>query len=447
MSSDAISVAVLSLHDSKESKAICNAVEALGHTPEWLREWNTIVHMSDGDVRLHPDVDVVANRMLLSNTDQPSEHIGIAETVAALRPTLNDPHATALASHKIASATRLVRAGLPVPETVFALSGDHLNRYRERFGPEAVYKTAIGTHGGGAWKVKTSDSLSPMVGQRRAFLQELVGRDGQTPRDVRVYVVDGSVVGAMTRYASDSDWRTNVSRGGSVEDATESLPERVTQMACEAADVLGLDYAGVDLIEGTDGWYILEVNPTAGFRGLYKATGISPAPYIAKLAIELGGGSVSDSLVTDLSATLDDSIPSCMPPTDSMSSDEPVVIGLTEQIVVNGARGNRTVIGRCDTGVARTVVDLQLAVDIGAGPIHTVSTDRSDQTARSRPVVDLVLGIGGTQHTVEASLEDRSGRDHPLVLGRDVLKNYYLDVSRRIETSSAFDSDDDEDEE
>ncbi len=444
MSSDAISVAVLSLHDSKESKAICNAVEALGHDPEWLRESNTIVHMADGEVRLHPDVDVVANRMLLSNTDQPSEHIGVAETVAALRPTLNDPHATALASHKIASATRLVRAGLPVPETVFALSGDHLNRYRGRFGPEAVYKTAIGTHGGGAWKVKTSDPLSSMVGQRRAFLQELVGVGDRTPRDVRVYVVDGSAVGSMTRYAAESDWRTNVSRGGSVEDATESLPDRVAEMACEASAVLGLDYAGVDLIEGTNGWYILEVNPTAGFRGLYAATGVSPAPYIAKLAIERGGGSVDDALVSDLSATLDDSIPSCMPMKEPTASDEPVVIGLTEQVVINGTRGNRTVIGRCDTGAARTVVDLEVAADIGAGPIHTLS--RTDRSGRSRPVVDLVLGIGGIQHTVEAHIEDRSRRDHPLVLGRDVLKHYQLDVSRRIETGSSFDPVDDNDE-
>lgn len=441
MGSNSVCVGVLSLHDSKESKAICNAVEALGHDPEWLREWNTIVHMVDGEVRLHPDVDVVANRMLLSNTDQPSEHIGIAETIAALRPTLNDPHATALAAHKIASATRLANAGLPVPETVFALNGDHLNRYRKRFGPEAVYKTAIGTHGGGAWKVDTSDSLSPMVGQRRAFLQELVGRDGRTARDVRVYVVDGSIVGAMTRYAAESDWRTNVARGGSVEDATESLPGEVAEMARKASTVLGLDYAGVDLIEGADGWFILEVNPTAGFRGLYAATGRSPAPHIAKLAIERGGASVDDALVTDLAATLDDSIPSCMPSIDTSGSDEPVVIGLSEQVVVNGTRGNRTVIGECDTGIARTVVDLQLAADIGAGPIHTVSVERSDRPDSTRPVVDLVLGIGGTQHTVEANIEDRAGMDYPLVLGRDVLKHYYLDVSRRIESGSSFDSD------
>ncbi len=442
MSSNPVTVAVLSLHDSKESKAICNAVDALGHEPEWLREWNTTIHLVDGAVRLRPDVDVVANRMLLSNTDQPSEHIGVAETIAALRPMLNEPHATALAAHKIASATRLVRAGLPVPETVFALSGEQLNRYRERFGPEAVYKTAIGTHGGGAWKVKTSDSLSSMVGKRRAFLQEFIGQRDRTARDVRVYVVDGSVIGAMTRYAAESEWRTNVSRGSSVEDFTDSIPDHVAEMACEASTVLGLDYAGVDLIEGADGWYILEANPTAGFRGLYAATGRSPAPYIAKLAIERGGGSVDDALIAELSATLDDSVPSCMPPKEPKRSDEPVVIGLTEQIVVNGTRGNKTVIGRCDTGVAHTTVDIELAAEIGAGPIHSV--DRSARSGQSRPVVDLVLGIGGVQHTVEANLEDRSRMDYPLVLGRDVLKSYHLDVGRRIETGQPFEPNGDE---
>ncbi len=438
MGSESVRVGVLSLHDSKESKAICNAVEALGHEPEWLRRENTLVRFADERVRLDPDVDIVANRLLLSNTPQPAEHLGVAETIAAVRPMLNEPHATAIAAHKIASATRLVEAGLRVPETVFALDGPLLNRHRERFGPEAVYKTAVGTHGGGAWKVDTSDVLSPLVGQRRAFLQELVGLEGRTPRDLRVYVVDGEAVAAMLRYAAESDWRTNVARGGSVADATDSIPDRVADMACEATAVLGLDYAGVDLIEGADGWYVLEVNPTAGFRGLYRATGYSPAPAIARLAIERAGVDVDGDRVAELSATLDDSTPTCMPTLSATSFEERVVIGLTERIVVSGTKGNETVVGKCDSGAARTSIDLQLAADIGAGPIHTVSRVRSGSRAsgRSRPVVDLVLGIAGTQHTVEANIEDRSHMTYPLLLGRDVLKHYHLDVTRRVENES-----------
>jgi hypothetical protein len=48
-------------------------------------------------------------------------------------------------------------------------------------------------------------------------------------------------------------------------------------------------------------------------------------------------------------------------------------------------------------------------------------------------VVDVVVGIGGTQHTVTASIEDRSHMDYPVLLGRDILENYQVDVSRRTE--------------
>jgi RimK family alpha-L-glutamate ligase len=438
-----VRVGVLALHDSKESKAICNAVEALGHEPAWLREENTVVRIDDGDVRLEPDVDVVVNRLLLSNTDQPTEELGIARTVAAQRPILNPPEATAVAAHKLATASLLAREGLPVPKTLLALSGANLNAHSREFGPEAVYKTAIGTHGGGAWKIDTDDVLTARVGKRRAFLQEFVG-SREPPRDLRVYVVGDRVVGAMFRYATDHDWRTNVHLGGEVEDATASLPARAEEIALRATSAVGLDYAGVDLIEGVDGWYVLEVNPTAGFRGLYRATGVSPAPHIAALALRHVGVDVDAGRVRDLATTLDDSPPSCMPRPQSTDFEEPPVIGFTERVVVSGTAGTKTVVGKADSGAARTSIDLHLAAEIGAGPIHTVSTVRSGSATRgqSRPVVDLVIGIGGTQHTVAANIVDRSHMSHPVLIGRDVLKHYFLDISRRVEDPSTYPLDD-----
>jgi RimK family alpha-L-glutamate ligase len=441
---DPVTVGVLSFHNSKESKAILNAVEALGHDTEWLREENVVFRVDAGGAGIEPDVDVVANRLLLSNTDQPTEELGIARTLAALRPMLNPPDATARAAHKTAAAAMLSAAAdseepIRLPRTLLALSGDRLNRLREEFGPEAVYKTAIGTHGGGAWKVDTGETLTAKVGKRRAFLQELVGREDQErPRDLRVYVVDGEVVGAMYRIAAEGDWRTNVARGGTVRDATGDLPAEAERLSLRSAAVIGLDYAGVDLIEGEDGWYVLEVNPTAGFRGLYRATGRSPAPHIARLAIERAGGTVDDDRVRELTATLDDSVPACKPTPESEAFGEPVVLGFTERVVVSGTSGTRTVVGKSDTGAARTSIDLQLAAEIGAGPIHTVSRVRtgSEKRSRPRPVVDLVVGVAGTQHTVEANVEDRSHMTHSLLLGRDVLKHYHLDISRRVDDAS-----------
>ncbi|MFB6165019.1 MAG: RimK/LysX family protein, partial [Haloarculaceae archaeon] len=300
---------------------------------------------------------------------------------------------------------------------------------------EAVYKTAIGTHGGGTWKVGLGDPVNTQVGARRAFLQEFLEHDAERHSDLRVYVVGDRIVGAMNRYAQEGEWRTNVALGGEVADATGALPAEVRETAVDSTDVIGLDYAGIDIVEGEDGWYVLEVNPTAGFKGLYRATGVSPAPYIAKLAIERAGGDVDDDRVEQLSGTLDDSRPACMPKPKEESIAEPLVIGYVEEVVLSGTRGSRTVYAKSDTGATRTSIDAQLAADIGTGPIKDIVKIKSGsvKSGRSRPVVDLVVGVGGTQHTVTASVEDRGHMDYPLLLGRDILEHYHVDVTRRAD--------------
>ncbi|HKJ58347.1 MAG TPA: RimK/LysX family protein, partial [Halobacteriales archaeon] len=85
----AVTVGVLSLHSSKETKAILNAVADLGHEPVWLREENTAVSIEGGELTLEPDVDVIANRLLLTNTEQPAEGLGLANVFCGLRPMLN----------------------------------------------------------------------------------------------------------------------------------------------------------------------------------------------------------------------------------------------------------------------------------------------------------------------------------------------------------------------
>jgi RimK family alpha-L-glutamate ligase len=431
--SDGVRVGVLSLHNSKETKAILNAVEDLGHDPVWLRTENTTISIADSEVTVDPDVDVVANRLLLSTTGDPAELLGLATTFERIRPMLNEPNAVLTAIHKFATAATLADWNVRVPDAFLALSNEGLNAGRGRFGDVAVYKTAIGTHGGGTWKVDLTEPVNPRVGNRQAFLQALVERDPDTHRDLRVYVVDDEIVGAMYRYAPESDWRTNVALGGEVADASDDLPEAAAETALYTTEVMDLDYAGVDLIEGEDGWSVLEINPTAGFKGLHQATGISPAPHIAKLAIERAGGTVDDDRVRDIAATLDDSTPECMPRITPPEREDLPVIGYVEDVVASGTSGSAQVKGKSDTGATRTSIDTGLAAEIGAGPIKSMTRVKSGsvKSGTARPVVDLVLGIGGTQHTVTASVEDRSHMDYPLLLGRDVLEHYRVDVRRR----------------
>ncbi len=439
---DDITVGVLTLHSSKETKAILNAADELGYDTEWLREENTTVTASDGEMTLDPDVDVIANRLLLSSDEQPMEGVGLALTLSSLVPMLNEPIAATTALHKFASAAVLAEAGVPIPDAVLALSNDRLNDAREQFGERAVYKTAIGTHGGGTWMVELDERVNAKVGNRYAFLQEFLDHDSERHHDLRVYVVGGQVVGAMNRYAPEGEWRTNVALGGDVEDMTDTLPSEVAGIARDAVDAIGLDYAGVDIVQGEDGYYVLEVNPTAGFRGLFKASGVSPAPYIVQHAVERAGGSVPDSEVERLADRLDDSRPSATPPEPRPKTTEKVIVGYIEEVVLSGTRGNKTVLAKSDTGATRTSIDAELAAEIGTGPILDIVKIKSGSVkgGRSRPVVDLVVGVGGTQHTVTASVEDRSHMDYPVLLGRDILKHYQVDVTHRVDADAQRDT-------
>ncbi|MFB6267753.1 MAG: RimK/LysX family protein [Halodesulfurarchaeum sp.] len=446
--SDSVSVGVLSLHSSKETKAILNTVNALGHRGHWLRDDNLVVDIVDGEVTIEPAVDVIVNRLLLSKTEQPAELLGLAKSLGRLRPMLNRPENVMVAFHKFATATAMAEAGVTIPDALLALDAGRLNELRPRFGDEAVYKTAIGTHGGGTWKIGPGETVNPRVGDRFAFLQELIEQDEEHRHsDLRVYVVDGEIVAAMRRYAPENDWRTNVALGGSVE-SVEDLPDQAAEMATKAADVVGLDYAGVDLVEGVDGWHLLEVNPTAGFKGLYQATGVSPAAHIAKLAIETAGGTVDEDKVDQLSGVLDDSMPRDVPAAEPAPSKEAKVIGYTEEVLVSGTSGTERVIAKSDTGASRTSIDTRLAAEIGAGPIKSMTKVRSGsvKTGKSRPIVDIVVGIGGDRHTVAASLEDRSHMDYPMILGRDILQHYQVDVRRKIEDEMEEGADEEEEE-
>ncbi|MDY6765605.1 MAG: ATP-grasp domain-containing protein, partial [Halobacteria archaeon] len=345
---------------------------------------------------------------------------------------LNRPKPVLTAIHKFSTATTLASAGVPVPDAFLSLDDRKFNEARPGFGEEAVYKTAIGTHGGGTWKVGREETVNAKVGQRQAFLQKLIETDGKRHSDLRVYIVGDEIVGAMNRFAPKNDWRTNVALGGDVKGVTDSLSDEVKDIAMRAKEAVGLDYAGVDIVGSEGDWYVLEVNPTAGFKGLFKATGVSAGPYIARLAIEEAGGEVDDERVKELSKTLDDSTPRSMP-RPKTKSKEPMVIGYTEKVTVSGTSGTETVIAKSDTGASRTSIDIGLAAEVGAGPIKNITRVKSGsrKSSKSRPVVDLVVGVGGGRHTVTASVEDRTHMDYPLLLGRDILKDYHVDVRRR----------------
>ena len=105
-----------------------------------------------------------------------------------------------------------------------------------------------------------------------AFLEEAAGED------VRCLVIGGKVVAAMKRTAAGDDFRSNLHRGGSA--VTVRITKEEREAALRSAKVFGLGIAGVDLLRGSEGPKVLEVNSSPGFQGIEEATGKNIAGHL-----------------------------------------------------------------------------------------------------------------------------------------------------------------------
>jgi len=192
-------------------------------------------------------------------------------------PVINSPRAIERSVDKFYTTALLQEAGLPTPETVVCENVADAMAAAIAMG-DVVVKPLFGSMGHGMMRVSDPDMAFRVfrtLEQLRAvfYVQRVVDHDG---RDVRAFVVDGRVIGAIERRAPGNDWRTNVARGGSAR--AFELPREWETLALRAAAALGADYAGIDLLPSRDGRvFVLEVNGIPGWRALQQATGVDVA--------------------------------------------------------------------------------------------------------------------------------------------------------------------------
>jgi RimK family alpha-L-glutamate ligase len=189
---------------------------------------------------------------------------------------VNGPRALERTIDKFLASALLARAGLCTPRTVACERCDEALEAFEELGGDVIVKPLFGAMGAGMTRVDDADvayRVFHALELERAvyYLQETLPHDG---RDLRALVVGGRVLAAIERIGSG--WRANLARGARAQ-ATQ-LSDDQERLCLEAAEVLGVDYAGVDVLRAADGRdYVLELNGIPGWRGLQEATGADVA--------------------------------------------------------------------------------------------------------------------------------------------------------------------------
>jgi len=275
------------------TRRLCEAARAAGHEPVVLDTLacEPLVAAGAGAVlfegRPLAGIDVVVPRIGASVT---AHGLAVVEQLELLGvPSVNPAVAIARSRDKLRCLQLLAAAGLDVPRTMLVRDGADLKAAERAMGGlPLVVKLVRGTQGIGVMLARTRDELASMLGTMRDLGQEFVLQEfvaESKGRDVRVLVVGGRVVGAMRRRARKGEFRSNLHRGG--EGEAVELPEAYARAAVSAARVMGLDVAGVDLLEGKDGPRLIEVNSSPGFEGMEGATGLDVAGLIVAHAASL----------------------------------------------------------------------------------------------------------------------------------------------------------------
>ena len=190
---------------------------------------------------------------------------------------------------KLIACQMMSSGNIPVPITAQVVSWEDTNRAISRVGgTPCVVKATEGTHGAAVFLAKTDQHARQLVYQMlerdmRPLVQEYI--EESHGKDIRALVVGGKVVACMRRKANGDEFRSNFHLGGNVEKVT--IDPDYEKIAIKAARILGLEIAGVDLLESDRGALVLEVNSSPGLEGIEKASEVNVAAAVSERLNEL----------------------------------------------------------------------------------------------------------------------------------------------------------------
>lgn len=201
----------------------------------------------------------------------------------------NSHNAIRLCDDKGETYIALSNNGVNIPKTIFAplcysescsLINEQITKVEKSFGYPLVVKCSYGSCGAGVYKADNRKTLVETMQKLKTsphMFQEYLGKE--FGKDFRIIVIGGKAVACMQRI-NENDFRSNIALGGKGKkiDITELTYKDYFSTAEKCADILGLDYCGVDILKGNDNTPVVcEVNSNAFFEEIEKVTKINVA--------------------------------------------------------------------------------------------------------------------------------------------------------------------------
>ncbi|NLK27759.1 MAG: RimK family alpha-L-glutamate ligase [Clostridiales bacterium] len=201
----------------------------------------------------------------------------------------NSSEAIGTCDDKSLTHLALMKERIRMPRTILApmtyenigyTNFSFLERVADLLGFPMIVKECFGSFGQQVYLVKNYQQLKEMVLKLRSkklLFQEYIATS--FGRDLRLQVVGDQVIASMYRYSENGDFRANLTLGGNMKPHVPTQEQEALAVSC--CKIIGLDFAGVDLLFGKDGEPIVcEVNSNAHFKNIYDCTGVNAADAI-----------------------------------------------------------------------------------------------------------------------------------------------------------------------
>ncbi len=198
-----------------------------------------------------------------------------------------------LAKNKFQSLQALVNAGIAVPDSYFVSTFKNFRKAVDRLGGyPVVAKTASSRQGAGVVLVQSAVTAEFIMQNLLIKGQGLLVQEFIPPhkrKDIRAFVLGSHVIAAMELAPRAKDFRSNIHLGGRA--STVTLSRELAELAVKSTLALGLEISGADIVVDRNGTAkIIEVNFSAGFRGLEASSGLDIASEIIQYVSQRHGG-------------------------------------------------------------------------------------------------------------------------------------------------------------
>ena len=230
-----------------------------------------------------PEVDLVIPRIGASITTYGLAVVRQFDMMGV--PVMNTAIAIARSRDKLRAMQLLTKKHIDVPTTVCARTPHAVPVALGLIGTPAIVKLQQGTQGIGTMIAETPQAVGSLLETLWAMGQDIILQEyiaESRGRDLRAIVVGQRVVASMRRQAKSGEFRSNLHRGGL--GVRVKLDARYAAAAVAAVKVMGLDVAGVDMLESKSGPKILEINSSPGLEGIERTSGVDVAGAIVKYA-------------------------------------------------------------------------------------------------------------------------------------------------------------------